>query len=49
MRSRGETVRADQTPQLEPADIAAAVRFMLTQPERANVARLLLVSSAESV
>ena len=49
MRARGETVRADQTPQLDPADIAAAVYFMLTQPERANVARLLLVSSAESV
>ncbi|MDB5883956.1 MAG: family NAD(P)-dependent oxidoreductase [Polaromonas sp.] len=49
MRARGEAVRADQTPQLDPADIAAAVTFMLTQPDRANVARLLLVSSAESV
>jgi hypothetical protein len=29
-------------PALDPADIARAVRFMLTQPERANVARLLL-------
>ncbi|MDB5868794.1 MAG: family NAD(P)-dependent oxidoreductase [Polaromonas sp.] len=49
MRAKGETVRADQTPQLLPADVAAAVRFMLTQPDRANVARLLLVSSAETV
>jgi len=49
LRASGHAVRADQTPPLDPADVAAAVRFMLTQPERANVARLLLVSSAESV
>jgi len=42
-------VRADQTPPLLPADIATAVRFMLEQPDRANVARMLLVSSSESV
>ncbi|MCY0853768.1 SDR family oxidoreductase [Cupriavidus sp. D39] len=49
LRASGQAVLADQTPPLDPADVAAAVRFMLTQPERANVARLLLVSSAESV
>ena len=40
---------ADQTPALAPADIANAVRFNLEQPDRANLARLLLVSSSESV
>ncbi len=49
LRAQGQPVRADQTPPLRPADIAAAVRFMLEQPERANVARLLLVSAHESV
>ena len=49
LRARNEPVRADANPPLDPADIARAVRFMLTQPERANVARLLLVSSSESV
>ena len=48
MRTRGERVRADQTPPMEPADVAAAVRFMLEQPDRANVARLLIVSSSET-
>lgn len=48
LRAQGQPVRADRTPPLAPADIAAAVRFMLEQPARANVARLLLVSSAES-
>lgn len=48
LRAQGQPVRADRTPPLAPADIAAAVRFMLDQPARANVARLLLVSSAES-
>jgi serine 3-dehydrogenase (NADP+) len=48
LRQAGQAVRADQTPPLEPADVAHAVRFMLTQPERATVARLLLVSSSES-
>ncbi len=48
LRIQGQPVRADGTPPLEPADIAAAVRFMLEQPDRANVARMLLVSSAES-
>jgi NADP-dependent 3-hydroxy acid dehydrogenase YdfG len=49
LRAQGAAVGADQTPALAPADIAAAVRFMLEQPERANVARMLLVSASESV
>ncbi len=49
LRAQGVPVRADQTPPLQPADIAGAVRFMLEQPDRANVARMLLVSSSESV
>jgi serine 3-dehydrogenase len=49
LRAKGQSVRADQTPPLAPADIATAVRFMLEQPDRANVARMLLVSSSESV
>lgn len=49
MPVRGESMRADKTPKLDPADISAAVHFTLTQPDRANVARLLLVPSAESV
>lgn len=49
LRARGQTVRADRTPPLAPADIATAVRFVLQQPERANVARMLLVSASESV
>lgn len=49
LRVQGEAVRADQTPPLRPADIATAVRFMLEQPERGNVARLLLTSAQESV
>lgn len=47
-RAQGQPVRADRTPPLDPADVANAVRFMLEQPDRANVARLLLVSAAES-
>lgn len=34
---------------LEAQDVAAAVRFMLEQPDRANVARMLLVPSTEQV
>ena len=49
LRAQGGPVGADKTPALAPADIAAAVRFMLEQPERANVARMLLVSATESV
>jgi serine 3-dehydrogenase (NADP+) len=41
-------VRTPPAAPLEPGDVAAAVRFMLEQPERANVARMLLVSSEES-
>lgn len=48
LRAQGAPVRADRTPPLAPLDVAQAVRFMLEQPARANVARLLLVSSAES-
>jgi NADP-dependent 3-hydroxy acid dehydrogenase YdfG len=32
---------------LQPEDIAAAVRFMLTQPDRANIARLALFSAED--
>lgn len=46
-RQRGEAVRADQTQALAPADVAAAVRFMLERPAHANVARLLLVPASE--
>lgn len=49
LRAKGQPVRADRTPPLAPSDIASAVRFMLEQPDRANVARMLLVSSSESV
>lgn len=48
LRGQGQAVRADQTAPLAPDDVARAVRFMLEQPDRANLARLLLVSSAES-
>ena len=49
LRVEGAAVRADRTPPLAPADVARAVRFMLEQPDHATVARLLLVSSSESV
>lgn len=49
LRKSGQAVRADQTLALDPANVASSVRFMLEQPLHANVARLLLVSSAESV
>jgi NADP-dependent 3-hydroxy acid dehydrogenase YdfG len=49
LRASGQLVRADQTPALQPADVASAVRFMLEQPKHANMARMLLVSSSESV
>ena len=49
LRASGQLVRADQTPALQPADVASAVRFMLEQPEHVNMARMLLVSSSESV
>lgn len=49
LRGAGQLVRADQTAPLAPADVAAAVKFMLQQPERAAVARMLLVSATESV
>jgi short-subunit dehydrogenase len=46
-RERGQAVMADMSHALEPGDVAAAVRFMLERPARANVARLMLVSSSE--
>lgn len=49
LRASGQPVRADQTPALLPLNVASAVRYMLEQPEHANVARMLLVSSSESV
>lgn len=48
IRASGQAVHADQTPPLTPHDVASAVRYMLEQPNHANVARMLLVSSAES-
>jgi NADP-dependent 3-hydroxy acid dehydrogenase YdfG len=38
---------ASGTP-LEPEDIAAAVRFMIEQPDRANIARLALFSATDA-
>lgn len=46
--AQGTGARFPPTAPLEPTDIATAVRFMLEQPERVNVARILLVSSEES-
>jgi serine 3-dehydrogenase len=48
LRAKGGAVKADQTAPLAPADVSHAVRFMLEQPDRANVARMLLVSSSET-
>jgi NADP-dependent 3-hydroxy acid dehydrogenase YdfG len=47
-RERGENPVEQDIDAVEPEDIARAVRFMLEQPDRANVARLQLFSSAES-
>jgi serine 3-dehydrogenase (NADP+) len=49
MRARGQPTWDQKIESLQPEDVAAAVRFMLEQPQRANVARLLLFASAESV
>jgi serine 3-dehydrogenase (NADP+) len=38
---------AEGTP-LEPADIAAAVRFMIEQPERANIARVAIFAATDA-
>lgn len=46
--TKGSGARPPPTAPLEPDDVATAVRFMLEQPGRANVARMLLVSSEES-
>jgi serine 3-dehydrogenase (NADP+) len=48
LRARAQAAGATLPEPLAPTDIAAAVRFMLEQPARANVARLLLVSADES-
>jgi NADP-dependent 3-hydroxy acid dehydrogenase YdfG len=38
---------AEGTP-LEAEDVAAAVRFMIEQPERANIARLAIFSTTDA-
>jgi serine 3-dehydrogenase len=43
----GAAAMPDGTP-LEPADVAAAVLFMIEQPERANIARLALFSATDA-
>jgi serine 3-dehydrogenase len=48
LRERAATAGVTLPPPLAPADVATAVRFMVERPAHANVARLLLVSSAES-
>ncbi len=48
LRERAAAAGVQMAPPLDAADIAAAVRFMLERPAHANVARLLLVSAAES-
>lgn len=47
VRAQGMTVRADQIPPLDPIDIGVAVRFMLEQRDRVNIARLAIFSSDE--
>lgn len=47
LRARAEAAGVTMPTPLAPADVAAAVRFMLERPAHANVARLLLVSSDE--
>lgn len=49
LRKSGKLVQADHTLALDPENVASSVRYMLEQPLNANVARLLLVSSEESV
>lgn len=48
LRERAATAGVTLPPPLAPADVAAAVRYMLERPAHANVARMLLVSAAES-
>lgn len=48
LRARAASAAVALPPPLAAADIAEAVRFMLERPAHANVARLLLVSAAES-
>jgi serine 3-dehydrogenase (NADP+) len=44
----GAATPLSQGTPLEPADIAAAVRFMIEQPERANIARLAMFSATDA-
>ncbi|MDB5424435.1 MAG: short-chain dehydrogenase/reductase [Phenylobacterium sp.] len=39
---------ADRPEALQPEDVAAAIRFMLEQPDRANVARLAIFPQSET-
>lgn len=48
IKAEGRPVATDFTPALQASDIADAVSYTLEQPERANVAKILLVSSSES-
>jgi serine 3-dehydrogenase len=48
LRGRAQAAGVTLPQPLAPADVAAAVRFMLERPAQANVARMLLVSSSES-
>lgn len=47
LRRRAAAAGATLPEPLEPLDVARAVRYMLEQPEHANVARLLLVGAGE--
>lgn len=38
----------DRPPPLQPEDVAGAIRFMLEQPDRANVARLAIFPQSEA-
>jgi serine 3-dehydrogenase (NADP+) len=48
MQAPGAGSPLSQGTPLEPADIAAAVRFMIEQPERANIARLAMFSATDA-
>lgn len=49
LRSRAASAGLTLPSPLAAADVAQAVRFMLSRPAHANVGRMLLVSAAESV
>ena len=48
IRARGEKSWDEYITPLQAEDIAGGVRYMLEQPDRANVARLLLFASADA-